>query len=306
MKLGFSLQLWVMHGNNYDVLHKMFDELALIGYDGIELAYPFVKELYQDKPEELRKLLEMHGLEVASTYVGFDFRTPEATENCLRQAKENIDFYSELGCQNFLMDCQCEKPGHAPSWGYVFQYTDEQLANAAQTANHLAKYAKEKGMQLSWHTHWATFFENQEMFQKFWNQTDPSLVSLCPDFGQCQLIGVDPVEFAKKNIDRITHYVHLKDIELRPEKRELWPGKVFPDNDGPYCVDALGRWIETGRGDVNFPAIASILKDSGFDGWATIDLDTSSYVARESAQACKDYINKALHMVGARDLKNTR
>ena len=303
MKLGFSLQLWVMHGNNHDVIHKMIDELALIGYDGIEFAFPFVREMYADKPEELGALLKMHGLEVASTYVGFDFRTKEAAQAAICRAKDYMDFYSSIGRQNFLMDGFCEKPGHAPSWGYEFHFTDDQLKYAADTANEMGRYAQSKGMHLSWHTHWATFFERDDLFGKFWEQTDPELVSLCPDFGQIALVNKDPVEFLRKNIDRVRYYVHLKDIELRHEKRQLWEGKIFPDNDGPYYVDSYGRWIETGRGDVNFITIAQILKDAGFDGWATIDLDTSSYVARESAQACKDYINKALGFIGARDLK---
>ena len=303
MKLGFSLQLWVMHGNNHDILHKMYDDLALVGYDGIELAFPFVKEMYEDKPQELYRLLKIHGLEVASTYVGFDFRSDEATAACIKRAKEFIDFYSDIGCRNFLMDGVCEKPAHQPSWGYQFHYTDDQMKKAAETANAMGLYAQQKGMHLSWHTHWATFFEVDELFEKFWEQTDPALVSLCPDFGQIALVHKDPVEFLKKYIDRVTCYVHLKDIELRPEKRELWPGKIFPDNDGPYDVDSYGRWIETGRGDVDFITIGKMLKAAGFDGWATIDLDQSSYVARDSAQACKDYINKAMGMIGDRDLK---
>lgn len=303
MKLGFSLQLWVMHGNNYDVIHKWMDELALIGYDGIELAYPFVMELYQDKPDELRRLLEMHGLEVATTYVNVDFRSPETVAEGEREAKEKIDFYSQIGCKNFLLDSKCEKPMYTPSLGYKFQYTDDQLAKAAEMTNRVAKYAAEKGMRLSWHTHWATFFEVPELFSKFWAGTDPSLVSLCPDVGQCVLVGRDPVEFVKQNIDRITNCVHFKDVVMRPKRRELWPGMVVPDNDGAYCVDGLGRWIETGRGDVDFPPIAQALKDAGFNGWINVDLDTSSYLARASAQACKDYINKALGMIGERDLK---
>ncbi len=301
MKLGFSIQLWVMHGENHDVLHKMLDELALIGYDGVELAYPFVKEMYEDKPEELHRLLKMHGLEVASTYVGVDYRTPESIAAGEAKAKAMVDFYAQVGCKNLLLDSRCEKPSYAPSLGYQFHYTDRQLADAAAAANRIAAYAREKGMQTSWHTHWATFFEVEEMFSKFWAQTDPALIDLCPDVGQCLLVGRDPAAFVQNNLSRIRSYVHFKDVVIRHGKKELWPGKFAPDNDGAYCVDSYGRWVETGRGDVDFVPIAEALKGNGFDGWVTIDLDCSSLVARQSAQACKDYINYALGMVGERD-----
>lgn len=301
MKLGFSLTLWIRHGENHDVLHKVFDEMALMGYDGIEFARPFVKEIYQDKPQELYRLLKMHGLEAAAVYVSVDYSTPEGIAAGEEKSRDTIDFYSQLGCQNFLIDCRREKPIYEPSMGHQYQYTDRQLAEAAEAANRIARCAKEKGMHASWHTHWGTFFENKEMFAKFWEQTDPSLIDLCPDVGQCLLSGWDPVEYVRGNLDRINRYVHFKDVELRTRKRTLWPGQPFPDNDGAYGVDALGRWIETGRGDVDFVSIAELLKGRGFDGWVTVDLDTSSAVARMSAQACKDYINKALGMIGERD-----
>ena len=300
MKLGFSLQLWIEHNRNYDNFHKMLDELSLLSYDGIEVAYPFVREFFTS--DQLRKLVELHNMTISSTYSAIDFRTPESIIACERKARENIDYYSNAGAKHFLLDGQVEKPAHETSMGYVFNYTDKQLAEAAECTNRLAKYAKEHGMQLSWHTHWGTFFEDQEMFDKFWEQTDPDLVKLCPDVGQCQLVGVDPVEFVKKHINRITHYVHYKDIEInaRP-KRVLWPGMTIPNNDGGYGVDAKGRWVELGRGDVDFKSITEILLGAGFDGWITCDLDCSPYPARLSAAACKDYLNKGLGIIGDRD-----
>ena len=308
MKLSFSLQIWIglVDRYNYELFHKCLDDLALIGYDGVELAYPFVKEMFSEKPEELNRLLRMHGLEVSSTYVGIDFRTQESSERGEKLAKEYIDFYSQAGCQNFLLDAYLERPmvcssQLAPSFGKVREYTKEQLYQAADITNRIAEYANRAGMQLSWHTHWATFFESQELFSVFWNRTDSNLVKMCPDVGQILLAGLDPVDIVKKYLNRITHYVHYKDIDINRSQRELWKGYSIPRDNGAYSVDSYGRWIELGRGDVDLKKINNILREIDFDGWIACDLDTTPYVPRDSAQACKDYINYALGVLGERD-----
>ena len=134
-----------------------------------------------------------------------------------------------------------------------------ELKAAGETANILGDYAREKGMQLAWHTHWGTFFEEEELFERFWEFTDVSLVGLCCDTGQCEVCGQDPVKVVKKYLKRIK-YLHYKDVTFagRPQG-ELWPqGPKVPDNDGAYGVDARGRWVELGRGTVDFPAITKV------------------------------------------------
>ena len=304
MKLGFGMATWIPYGSyNFERFHLMLDELALAGYDGLECAQPFIMNAWGNRPGEFRKLMDMHGLELSATYIGVDFRTPEATAASVSQAYRLIDFYSQAGCRHFLMDIRNEKDSQGYNLNHIMSvYTDRELEEAGGVANKLGKYAAEHGMQLSFHTHWGTFFESPEVFGKFWAATDPDLVRLCPDVGQIQLCGQDPVAYVRDNINRITHYVHYKDIVIKNRPRgELWPGHAVPDNDGGYGVDSAGRFIETGRGDVDFVSITKILLGSGFDGWITTDLDLTANNAMLSALACKEYVNKALGITGDRD-----
>jgi sugar phosphate isomerase/epimerase len=87
----------------------------------------------------------------------------------------------------------------------------------------------------------------------------------------------------------------------RPQ-RALWPGgPPAPADGGAYGVDSRGRWVELGRGMVDFPAITAVLRAMGYDGWLVDDFDYSGYEPRVSAQACKDYINLGLGLWSARD-----
>ena len=312
MKLGFHFAPWLRRSYNYEIIHKGLDEMALCGYDGVEIASPIIKQMYDGKPKELGRLLAMHGLEVSATYTGVEFGSPEGIAEGERRAKEAIDYYSEVGCTNFLLDATGSKAPRDEYNRCVWKYTDAQLAAAAEATNRMAKVAKAKGMALSWHTHSNTFFEDQVLFTKFWDQTDPSIVFLCPDMGQNHLVGVDPVAYTKKYIDRIKYYVHYKDIDVsrydnvsfqKPAQTELYPGHKVPENWAGYTVDAYGRWIENGRGDVDFPGITKLLTGAGFDGWYTTDLDQTAYTPMEAAKACKDYMNFGLKLIGDRDKK---
>jgi inosose dehydratase len=304
MKLGFGMATWMPYGTyNYERFHKMLDDLALAGYDGLECSAPFVQGVWGGKPLEFRKLMDMHGLEISATYSSVDFRSPEATEASVGAAHRLMDFYSAVGSRHFLMDIRVEKESQSYNLDHVWsKYTDQDLEDAGNVANMLGRRARERGMQLSFHTHWGNFFETPEVFAKFWAATDPDLVRLCPDVGQIQLCGMDPVEYCRENIGRITHFIHYKDVAIKNRpKGELWPGYTLPNNDGAYGIDSAGRFIETGRGDVDFKSITKILLDSGFDGWITTDLDLTANNAALSAIACKEYVNKALGIIGDRD-----
>ena len=71
-------------------------------------------------------------------------------------------------------------------------------------------------------------------------------------------------------------------------------GPVAPTDEGAYGVDSRGRWVELGRGVVDFPAVTQVLRSVGYDGWLVNDFDFTGYDARASVKACKDYINLGL------------
>ena len=69
-------------------------------------------------------------------------------------------------------------------------------------------------------------------------------IGLCIDIGHTFRIGEDPVEKAKKYVDRL-HDVHLKDVDK---------------------VGAEGRSVELGSGIMDIPAFLTVLKKIGYTG----------------------------------------
>jgi inosose dehydratase len=295
MKIGFGTQLW-LKDNHFENFHRMLDEMALIGFDGFEMCFPFLNDWYGHKPGELRTLLKMHGLELSSYYSGISFANPEACRLGVEEVKRRCRFVAELGGQNILLD------GGEKDHGSSFATTEDYVKHIAETANLLGDYAHSFGLTLSWHQHWGSIFDVEPHFHQLMALTDPQLVGFCCDVGQVVLCGFDVLGIVERYVKRIK-FMHYKDITFagRPQG-DLWPTGIHaPTDAGGYGVDSRGRWVELGRGIVPFPAITRILLDAGYDGWIVDDFDYSGYSPVESATACKDYINRGLGIWGPRE-----
>jgi inosose dehydratase len=296
MKIGFGTQLW-LKDNHFENFHRMLDEMALIGLDGFEMCYPFLIEWYGHKPQELRKLLAMHGLELASYYTGIGFGDKDTLSPQAEEFKRRCRFVNQLGGEYVLLD------GGEKDWQRDYRDIEEYVQKIAATANDLGKYARSLGLTLAWHQHWGSVFEEEPVFNRLMELTDPEWVGFCPDVGQLALCGFDVIATIQRYIGRIK-FIHYKDITFagRPSG-ELWAkGIQVPTDGGAYNVDSRGRWVELGRGVVPFREITAILLSAGYNGWITDDFDYSGYSPVESAQACKDYLNRGLGIWGQRDL----
>jgi len=149
MKLGFATQLW-LRDDHFENFHRMLDEMSLIGFDGFEMAPGYLVERYECRPSELRRLLDMHELELSSYYLGMTYGVPEERERGVAEFKRRCRFVAELGYQNVLLDGGRKRPNTSP------QQLDDHIKIVAETANMLGKYARSLGLALSWHQHWGS------------------------------------------------------------------------------------------------------------------------------------------------------
>jgi inosose dehydratase len=287
MKFGFGTQVW-LRDNHFENFYRMLDEMALEGLDGFEMCFHFLLEWYEKKPGELRRLLELHGLELADYYAAVCFRDEELNRQTAEEAKRRYEFAASVGSRYALLD---EARGELPMRGS----SSDHIKRVAEHANQMGLYARSLGLTLCWHNHWGNTFETPEPFAEFVGQLDNDLCGLCIDVGQLKLGGFDEVETVRKYADRIK-FMHFKDVVFRGRPTApLYPGgPAVPSDTGAYSVDAKGRWVELGRGEVDFRGVTKVLLDAGYDGWIVDDLDSTSYTARDSVAACVDYLRHGL------------
>jgi sugar phosphate isomerase/epimerase len=100
---------------------------------------------------------------------------------------------------------------------------------------------------------------------------------------------------------RIGH-VHFKDLDVNHawDVTAAHGGPRTWSDTGAYHVDSRWRFVELGRGLIDFPALLAVLRDAGYDGWILDDFDYSAYGTREGSVACLRYLRESLGLLGRR------
>jgi inosose dehydratase len=248
---------------------RAVDTIAKVGWDGFEFAGRGLSPYY-DRPEVFGATLKAKGVELSTIYTGCSFADEEAIEREMQAVTAAADFCAALGVQTILIDGGRKQDGEG---------TEADYQRVAAAANRMGQIARERGLTCSWHQHWGTMFEYPDAFDRLMALTDPELVRFTPDTAQLTLGGFDLVKVFSRYLDRV-HYVHFKDL------------------------DADRRFIELGRGVVDFPPVWEILAGANYSGWIVVDLDYTSLPPTESCRINKEYLNNELGILGERDRAN--
>ena len=117
--------------------------------------------------------------------------------------------------------------------------------------------------------------------------TDPKSVYFVLDTGHITMAGMNPVELARKLGHRIVEF-HMKDV--KPENRGGAKTRLekMDGMHGPVFLPAR-------QGGVDFPALKAHLDNIRWQGWLTVELDTSPWrPPKESARMSREYLEKSL------------
>ena len=264
VKLGFHTAIWGRE--TMEDFRKALDEMSIVGWDGFEYAGGWL-ERYYDRTDELKALLAAHDMELTTYYCSNAYIDPATAEGEMERAKRKVDFLAEMECSLLLIDGGRKREE---------ENTEEDFHTVVRAANRLGEITRSRGLISVWHQHWGSMFEYKDAFYRLMDHTDPELVYFCPDTAQLALGDFDLVETFTRYLNRI-RYVHFKDL------------------------DTNRRFIENGRGIVDFPTLWKILKDADYDGWIVVDLDYTSHPPMEASAMCKKYLNQFLGVQSRRD-----
>ena len=140
----------------------------------------------------------------------------------------------------------------------------KRLVEATHRVADLAR--SEFGLPIAFHPHAETHVETEEQIEQLLEETDPDRVSLCLDTGHHAYSGGEPVSFLRKHHDRVS-YLHLKSVDASALE------KVRAKNLTLEQATETGVFCEPQDGVVDFVALAEVLQEIGYDGWATVEQD---------------------------------
>jgi inosose dehydratase len=249
---------------------KAMDEISEVGYRGIQLRGSAVVE-YGDNPAALRDMLAERGLTLVALSSGIVRIDPMFEQEDLDLHVRNARFLRAAG--GHYLQVVDERPAGR-------EIVAEDYHRMGRLLTNIGRRTAELGITLGYHNHMGNLGQAPEEVARVLEAADPDYVKLELDTGHYQQAGGNPADAIRRYADRLL-FLHVKDVESPA------PG------GGPESY----RFVELGRGTVDFPAVFRALESVRFEGWAIIELDSvpgPGGSPRESAEIAKRYIEDTL------------
>jgi inosose dehydratase len=246
---GYASITW---GNN-ELL--AIDEISAEGFPGIQLRAGILSR-FPNTPTALNDLLGKHKLSFVALSSGSVRIDPAIREQVLDEHVTHARWVGRAGGR--FLQVTDERPIGRP-------VTPDDCHQLGDLLTELGRRTAEIGVPVAYHPHMGTIGETPENVARILAATDPMYVRLLLDVAHYTQGGGDPAKAIRQFRDRLA-FLHLKDVQ----------------SDGAgYGY----RFVELGRGRVDFPAIFTALRDIGYDGWGIVELDSVPDKKRSPSQA---------------------
>ena len=243
-KPNVACQLIIFGPRGGQDLPGVLKEIAEAGYAGIEGgASP-------DKAK-MKKLMDDMGLKLAGIHSGYDG---------FKNLDESIAYLKAMDSKLLMVS------GVGDTSKGISAYEE-----AAEVFNEVGRKCYNEGIKFCYHNHSWEFqkYDGVTALDRLYELTDPKYVYLCVDVYWIQHGGESPVEFLKKNLNRVGT-VHLKDM--------------FPDKG----------FAEVGQGILDFPGIMEVLSEKKDLEWVIVEQDNTKRTPKESVTISREYIKEKL------------
>ncbi len=259
-----SWGVWFPHDDRQTPATRFLDEVVEAGYEWIELGpYGYLPP----NPAVLKRELKRRNLKVSGTFLMGHIEQSDTFSRMQKEALSTGAMLQELGARYLVLidDTYTDLFTGEPTC--ASRLDGDEWKRLLEGTNTLGRIAKEKfGLTLAFHPHAETHVEYEDQIEAFLEGTDPAYVGLCLDTGHHAYRGGDAVRFLEKHFSRIP-YLHLKSVDAEKQKQ-------VEKQETPFArAVELGVFCEPSRGTVDFLALARLLKDKAYDGWATVEQD---------------------------------
>jgi inosose dehydratase len=232
-------------------------DIGATGYEGTEMFDGNLVE-YADRPDEFRETLSSAGLELVSVYTGANFIYADILPDELHRIRRAAELAATFGAERLVVGGGARRAAGT---------TDEDYDRLGAGLDRVTDIAEEFGLSASYHPHLGTIVESPDELDRLMSKTR---IGFCPDTAHLAAGGADPAAAIRKYPDRIRH-VHLKDFRQDPF-----------------------QFLPLGEGDLDFPDIIRAIKESGYDSWLMVELDSYDGDPKAAAEISKKYLDKIL------------
>lgn len=263
MKLGISSYslFQAMHAGRMN-LEEVIEWVAEIGGKHIEIV-PGLGFDFNEDPELEAKIIEKAssvGIDISNYAIGANFitETEEQYEAEISRIISEVDRVHRLGAKLMRHDVASRPDTSIANF-------NADLEKVAAACRRIADYAKQYDITTSVENH-GFYVQASDRVQALIHAVDRPNFMTTLDVGNFVCVDENPFAAVKNNL-KYASMVHIKDFYIRPSYRN--PGEGwFTSASGNYLRGAIA-----GQGDIDLYEILRIVKQSGYDGYMSIEYE---------------------------------
>jgi inosose dehydratase len=267
VKIGISLIAW--QNDDLPELTKDYttegamEDAAKIGYSGVERG----RRMPADT-DGLRTYLDRYGVALCGGWCSGNLMVSSVEEerDAIRQQVEQFAaldapciVYAE--CSNTIQGSQDTPVSRRP------KLTRDAVMAYAAKLSELAKWARDCGVDLSYHHHMGAMVQDAEDIDWLMEGSTDDL-TLLYDTGHLHFAGADPLAVLDKWGHRV-HHVHFKDVRQ--------PVLDWVNGEDKSFLDGVAAGVYSVPGDpdgcIDFQAITNKLKAIDYNGWIVVEAE---------------------------------
>jgi len=235
-------------------LRENLEWIAAQGFDGFQVWKEAIDGSGLDAKGALAAAYDL-GLEVSAVGGGPNLVDPKAADDSVEKFRGFLDLAVELGPRIVTAETK-RKPDDLSE--------DDAWKSTVETVSRISEYAEEVEAALAVECSGGCFIRDHDMFLTLAGKVGSAALKVNLDPANILLADRDPIQATRK-LARYTVHAHAKDVG----RREI-------EGAGVDTFD-----VPVGEGLVDYPAWIAALRETGYDGYLTIEMHARGRDRRE-------------------------
>ena len=267
MKIGLSTYslLTAIRAGEMDVL-DVVQWIADNGGEHMEIVpYGFTLVDNYDLADAVRDKAKAVGIELSNYSMPTNFiqESEEAFEAEVARVKMHVDLLNRMGIKHMRHDVSTFT---VPVEQTTIEYFENNLDVMVEGSRQIADYAAQFGITTTIENH-GWLVQASDRVQRVLQAVNRPNFKTTVDIGNFMCVDEDSLVGVKKNLPYAS-LVHFKDFYFRPYYNEPGGGKWFKTVNGNFLRGAI-----VGQGDINIREVVKLVKQSGYDGYITVEFE---------------------------------
>ncbi|KIL42151.1 sugar phosphate isomerase [Gordoniibacillus kamchatkensis] len=234
------------------------EHMEIVPYGFTLVDQPELADAVRDKAKEA-------GIELSNYSMPANFVQPDeaAFEAEVARVKQHVDLVHRLGMKHMRHDVTAFT---LPPEMMTIHWFEENLSWMVRGSRLIADYAAQYGITTTIENHGFSV-QASDRVQRVLAAVDRPNFRTTLDVGNFLCVDEQPLVGVRNNLPYAS-LVHVKDFYIRPYDEPPGAGPWFRSAHGNYLRGAI-----VGQGDLDMRRILKLIKESGYDGYLTVEFE---------------------------------